>query len=167
MASGSRRSARPRRTRPSPARRHRGRVPRTFQQLAGITAYYNTRNWYYLHVTADDQGQAVLRVAACDRGVVTVDEPGQEHLGGTVRLRLGLDIDGPVLRFRYDTGSGWRPFGPVCDATVLSDEHAEEMEGGQIRDLGFTGAFVGLWAWDLTGGGLPADFDEATYRTAT
>jgi xylan 1,4-beta-xylosidase len=27
------------------------------------------------------------------------------------------------------------------------------------------GAFVGLWAWDLTGGGLPADFDEAAYRS--
>jgi xylan 1,4-beta-xylosidase len=140
--------------------------PRTFQHLAGITAYYNTRNWYYLHVTADGQGQAVLRAAACDRGAVTVDEPGQEHLGRTARLRLGLDIDGPALRFRYDTGTGWRPFGPPLDATVLSDEHAEEMEGGQICVLGFTGAFVGLWAWDLTGGGLPADFDEATYHAA-
>jgi xylan 1,4-beta-xylosidase len=101
-----------------------------------------------------------------DRGVVTVDESGQEHLGRTERLRLGLGIDGPVLRFRYDTGTGWRPFGPLLDATVLSDEHAEEMDGGQIRALGFTGAFVGLWAWDLTGGGFPADFDEATYRIA-
>jgi xylan 1,4-beta-xylosidase len=140
--------------------------PRTFQHLAGITAYYNTRNWYYLYVTADDQGQAVLRVAACDRGVVTVDGPGQEHLGGTTRLGLGLDVNGPVLRFRSDTGTGWRPFGRPLDATVLSGEHAEEMEGGQIRALGFTGAFVGLWAWDLAGGCLPADFDEATYRTA-
>jgi xylan 1,4-beta-xylosidase len=140
--------------------------PRTFQHLAGITAYYNTRNWYYLHVTADDQRQPVLRAAACDRGVLTVDEPGQQRLGGSPRLRLGLDIDGRVLRFRYDTGAGWRLFGLPLDATVLSDEHAEEMEGGQIRALGFTGAFVGLWVWDLTGGGLPADFDEATYRTA-
>jgi xylan 1,4-beta-xylosidase len=140
--------------------------PRTFQHLAGITAYYNTRNWYYLHVTMDDQGRAVLRAAACNRGVVTMDEPGQEHLGDAALLSLGLDIDGAVLRFGYDMGSGWRSFGPACDATVLSDEHAEEMEGGQIRDLGFTGAFVGLWAWDLTGGGLPADFDEATYHTA-
>jgi xylan 1,4-beta-xylosidase len=139
--------------------------PRTFQQLAGITAYYNTRNWYYVHVTADDQGRPVLRVASCDRGAVTVDEAGQEPLDDTVRLRLGLDIDGAVLRFRYDTGPGWRPIGPSLDATVLSDEHAEDIEGGQIRAMGFTGAFVGLWAWDLTGRGLPADFDEAAFRT--
>jgi xylan 1,4-beta-xylosidase len=41
-----------------------------------------------------------------------------------------------------------------------------EFEDGRIRALGFTGALVGMWAWDLTGGGLPADFDEATWRTA-
>lgn len=90
---------------------------------------------------------------------------GRGTLGDTTRLRLGLDLDGSALRFRYDTGPGWRPLGPTLDATVLSDEHAEEMDGDRIRALGFTGAFVGLWAWDLTGGGLPADFDEAAYRT--
>jgi xylan 1,4-beta-xylosidase len=31
--------------------------------------------------------------------------------------------------------------------------------------MGFTGAFVGLWTWDLTGHGLPADYDETTFRT--
>ncbi|GGV88407.1 family 43 glycosylhydrolase [Streptomyces massasporeus] len=139
--------------------------PGTFQHLAGITAYYNTGNWYYLYVTADDAGEPVLRVAACDRGRLSVDEAGQARLGGTTRLRLGLDVDGAELRFRHDTGSGWEPFGPVLDATVLSDEHAEHIEDGQIRALGFTGAFAGLWAWDLTGSGHHADFDEVTYRS--
>jgi xylan 1,4-beta-xylosidase len=141
--------------------------PRSFQHLAGITAYYNSRNWYFAHVTADDAGRAVLLVAGCDRGTVTVDEAGRRSLGGTERSRLGLDLDGPVLRFRYDAGGGWRPLGPPLDATVLSDEHAEEIEDGQIRSLGFTGAFVGLWTWDLTGGGLPADFADAAYRTVS
>ncbi|MEZ3182707.1 hypothetical protein KYY02_29825 [Streptomyces pimonensis] len=61
-------------------------------------------------------------------------------------------------------GADWHPVGPPLDATVLSDEHAEEFEDGRIRALGLTGAFAGLWAWDLTGGGLPADFDEAAWR---
>ncbi|WP_371651267.1 hypothetical protein [Streptomyces mirabilis] len=104
-------------------------------------------------------------MGARDRGGLTVDEAGGEPLGDTTRLCLGPDLDGSVLRFRYDTGPGRRPLGPALDATVLSDEHAEEMEGERIHALGFTGAFVALWAWDLTGGGLPADFDEATYRT--
>lgn len=138
--------------------------PRSFQQLAGITAYYNTRNWYFLHVTADDHGQAVLRVAHRDRGALAVDEAGEVALGEIRRLRLGLDLRGPVLRFRYGTGGDWHPIGPPLDATVLSDEHAEEFENGQIRSLGFTGAFVGLWAWDLTGNGLAADFDTASWN---
>ncbi|MFJ7176094.1 family 43 glycosylhydrolase [Streptomyces massasporeus] len=139
--------------------------PLTFQHLAGITAYYNTGTWYQLHVTADDAGEPVLRVAACDRGRLSVDEAGQTRLSSTTRLRLGLDVDGAELRFRHDTGSGWEPFGPVLDATALSDEHAEHIEDGLIRSLGFTGAFAGLWAWDLTGGGHHADFDEVTYRS--
>ncbi|GGN58844.1 xylan 1,4-beta-xylosidase [Streptomyces albiflavescens] len=121
--------------------------PRSFQHLAGITAYYNTRNWYFLHITVDDHDRTVLRVARCDRGALTVDEADGVALGDTRHLRLGFDLHGPVLRFRYDTGGGRHPLGPPLDATVLSDEHAEEFENGQIRSLGFTGAFLGLWAW--------------------
>ncbi|MFC7259940.1 family 43 glycosylhydrolase [Streptomyces lutosisoli] len=139
--------------------------PRGFQHLAGITAYYNTRNWYYLYVTADDDGSAVVRLAARDRGRTTVDTTHQAALGDLARLHLGLDLDGPALRFRLDTGAGWQSFGPALDATVLSDEHAEEFDGDQIRSLGFTGAFVGLWVWDLNGHGHHADFDRATYLT--
>lgn len=143
--------------------------PLAFQHLAGITAYYNTQNWYFLHVTLDDAGRPVLRVAGSDRGVVSVDEAGQRVLGREpgedgVRVRIGVDFDGAVLRFRYlEEDGGWRPIGPELDATVLSDEHAEDVVDGQVRSLGFTGAFVGLWAWDLDGHGHPADFDEACY----
>lgn len=139
--------------------------PRAVQHLAGITAYYNTENWYFLHVTADDAGRPVVRVAVGDRGRVTLDEPGQHALDpdGPSRLRLRMELAGAALTFRCDTGGGWRRVGPRFDATILSDEHAEVIEDGQIRALGFTGAFLGLWAWDLTGAGHPADFDDAAY----
>ncbi len=137
--------------------------PRAFQHLAGITAYYNTRNWVFLHVTVDDDGRTVLRTATSDHGVVTVDEAGQEVLDAGP-LRLGLTLDGPRLQLRRDTGDGWRPFGPVLDATILSDEHAVELHDGRPRAMGFTGAFVGLWAWDLTGAGHPATFTAPSYR---
>ncbi len=139
--------------------------PAGLQHLAGITAYYNTRNWTYMYVTADDDGRAVARLAACDQGRTAVDTTHQVALGDAARLRLGLDLDGPALRFRLDTGTGWRPFGPSLDATVLSDEHAMEFDGDQIRSLGFTGTFVGMWVWDLNGHGHHADFDHATYTT--
>jgi xylan 1,4-beta-xylosidase len=144
--------------------------PSTVRHLAGITAYYNTENWFFLHVTVDDEGRGVLRLAGCDRGRVTLGEAGQHVLDGPVpsRLRLGVEMADAELAFRYDTGDGWHPLGSsadttVVDATVLSDEHAQIFDGDQIRTLGFTGAFFGLWAWDLAGAGHPADFDDATF----
>lgn len=134
--------------------------PRGFQHLAGITAYYNTRNWHYLFVTMDDRGERVLRAVTCDRGVLTA-HPASFGVGRG--LRLGVTIDGGRLAFRYDVGSGWRSAVEGLDATILSDEHAIELENGQVRALGFTGAFVGLWVWDLTGHGHYADFTDAVY----
>lgn len=140
--------------------------PLDVRHLAGITAYYNSENWYFLHLTLDDDGRRVLRLAGSDRGRVTLDEAGQRVLGESAasRLRLGVDLDGASLRFRYDAGDGWLPLGREQDATILSDEHAVVLEeGGGIRALGFTGTFFGLWVWDLAGGGHPADFDDAVY----
>ena len=140
--------------------------PQDPRHLAGITAYYNTENWYFLHVTIDDDQRPVLRVASSNRGRTTVDEPGQRVLDkpDLRRLKLGLALANGTLTFRYDSGDGWHPVGPTLDATVLSDEHAEVFDDGQIRTLGFTGTFLGLWAWDLSGGAHPADFDDAIYE---
>jgi xylan 1,4-beta-xylosidase len=140
--------------------------PRVFQHLAGITAYYNTRNWHFLYLTCDDSGTPVLRTATRDCGALTV-HPAAVTLPATGRVRLGVDIHGAELVFRYDTGTGWHAFGPTLDMTILSDEHAAEFDAGQIRALGFTGTFVGLWVWDLTGHGHHADFDDATYIPST
>jgi xylan 1,4-beta-xylosidase len=137
--------------------------PQAFQHLAGITAYYNTRNWHFLYLTADDAGTLALRLATRDRGVLTVH--GLPAASLAQPMRLGLDIDGAELAFRFHTGSRWQAFGPILDATILSDEHAVELDADEIRVLGFTGAFVGMWVWDLTGHGHHADFDDAAYRT--
>lgn len=137
--------------------------PTAFQHAAGITAYYNARSWYFLHVTADDDGRRVLRLAASDRGVLTL-HPDVVGLDADGPVRLGLDLDGARLTFRHHGAGGWQQVGPELDATVLSDEHATDLDdAGQLRGLGFTGAFVGLWVWDLAGLGHPADVDAASY----
>jgi xylan 1,4-beta-xylosidase len=137
--------------------------PSTFQHLAGVTAYYNTRNWHFLYLTADDTAAVTLRLATSDRGVLTVHDTPPIELAASRPVRLGIAFDGPELTFRYDTGGGWHAFGPTVDATILSDEHAVEFDDGRIRALGFTGAFAGMWVWDLTGHRHHADFDDATY----
>ncbi|GAA1641669.1 glycoside hydrolase family 43 protein [Actinoplanes couchii] len=143
--------------------------PRNFRQLAGVTAYYNSRNWYFLHVTADDDGAPILGVLCCDSGRVTTASVPPVPLGGVRRTGLRVSLDGPDLTFAFTTepesGTGWRELSHTFDATTLSDEYAATMTPGEPEAWGFTGAFVGLWVQDLGAEGGYADFDRATYRT--
>ncbi|GHJ49465.1 glycoside hydrolase 43 family protein [Catellatospora sp. TT07R-123] len=140
--------------------------PRNVQQLAGITAFYNTRNWYYAYLTWREGVGRSLELLACDRGRLhrPAHEPVPVPGDGPVLLRVEFD-GGQQLRFAYaQEPSAWRPLGATLDARMLSDEHAAEVDAeGVYHVWGFTGAFVGLWAHDLTGGTMAADFDFARY----
>jgi xylan 1,4-beta-xylosidase len=52
----------------------------------------------------------------------------------------------------------WTAIGPVLDAGVISDE------GGRGEHGSFTGAFAGMFAFDISGSALPADFDRFRYE---
>ncbi|MCO8277735.1 glycoside hydrolase family 43 protein [Actinoplanes sp. TRM 88003] len=142
--------------------------PRTTRQLAGITAYYNSRNWYYLHLTADDDGTPVLDLLVCDSGQVTTAPGLRTVVDGVPRVGLRIALDGPALTFAYTTNPGpvavWHTLGRTFDATTLSDEYAAVIVPGEPEAWGFTGAFVGLWVQDLGAEGGYADFDRAVYR---
>ncbi|MEJ3749715.1 glycoside hydrolase family 43 protein [Actinomycetes bacterium KLBMP 9797] len=134
--------------------------PTNVHQAAGITAYYNTRTWYFLSVTTE----GVVLVGS-DRGARR-ELWRRDGVTGPVRLRV--ELDGPVLRFALapgDTGgSGWEPVPVELDATTLSDEYADEIVDGQVRSFGFTGAFVGLWVQDLSNEGVVAAYSGVRYR---
>ncbi|MEU1161089.1 glycoside hydrolase family 43 protein [Streptomyces sp. NPDC005921] len=139
-------------------------APRSPDHMAGLTAYYNTRNWHYLHVTAQDDGSPVLRALSCEAGGLIAHRPTVPLAPGRAVV-LQAELELPVLRLSYDTGQGMRVLPLELDATVLSDEHADEFHDGRLRVLGFTGAMLGLWAQDLDGAGVHADFAYATYLT--
>ncbi|MEW9552188.1 glycoside hydrolase family 43 protein [Nonomuraea sp. NPDC050783] len=120
-------------------------TPEGVHQSAGITAYYNSRNWHYLALTTDG-----LVLTTSDRGVRTERLLGPAE--GEVRLRV--EFDGPAVRFNH---------GPDLDATILSDEYADEFSDGMARAFGFTGAFVGFWVQDLAGEGCSARFERIAY----
>lgn len=141
-------------------------TPRSYRQLAGITGYYNTRNWHYLYATTDDDGRPVLEALTCDTGRITRHDTPRVDLAGVDRLGLRVTLDGPELTFAYATSPGsWQEVGLSLDATILSDEHAALKAEGEPEVWGFTGAFVGLWVQDLGAEGGYADFDSASYRT--
>jgi xylan 1,4-beta-xylosidase len=137
--------------------------PASFRQLAGVTGYYNTRNWHYAYLTRDDDGGTILEVLSCDSGRRIPHPQVKVDLTAVERIGLRVTFDGPELRMAYNTGEGWRDLPVELDATILSDEHAARIVHGQPEAWGFTGAFLGLWVQDLGADGGYADFDLARY----
>ena len=137
----------------------------TFQRMAGLTAYYNMRQWHYLRVGFDERDGLFAGVLSSDRG--RVREVGERvDVSGWDRFHLRAQIDRAELRFMLSQdGREWAEVGAALDASILSDDYAQESsaDGRRIALSGFTGAFLGLWVHDLTGTGCHADFDHATY----
>ncbi|MFC7546836.1 glycoside hydrolase family 43 protein [Plantactinospora sp. GCM10030261] len=139
-------------------------TPASHRHLAGVTGYYNSMNWHHLYLTRADDGRVVLELLSADSGRRTAYPELTVDASDAGRVGLRVAFDGPVLRFAYDLGAGWRDLPVELDATILSDEHAAVVVDGEPEAWGFTGAFLGLWVQDLAGDGGYADFDEATYR---
>jgi xylan 1,4-beta-xylosidase len=66
-------------------------------------------------------------------------------------------VSGPVQQFYWRRDGGWNKIGPELDASVISDE------GGAGEHASFTGAFVGMLAFDQTGQGKTALFKHFSY----
>ncbi|WP_139997379.1 glycoside hydrolase family 43 protein [Paenibacillus paridis] len=139
--------------------------PGTYQQMAGLTYYYNSQNYYYLRLGYDEKAGTNLAILANDHGVY------HEHTGEPVpvpsgaRVYLRLVIQDRWLQFYYSlNGSEWFAIGPELDASKISDEYATHLVDGYFTDWGFTGAFIGLCAHDLSGGRRAADFDYFRYE---
>jgi xylan 1,4-beta-xylosidase len=139
--------------------------PASFQQMAGLVAYYNTANHAYLRISHDEVAGRILGVVSSDGGAYQED-PEQIPLGTAVRVWLRVRFDLDRFRFWYALGpDAWRPVGAELPMALISDEHATRVENGIALSLGFTGAFVGLACQDLSGARLHADFDSFSYRS--
>ncbi|MBX3581678.1 MAG: glycoside hydrolase family 43 protein [Rhizobiaceae bacterium] len=137
-------------------------APDTFQQAAGLTLYYNRHKFHFLAITHDPRLGRVLTIMSClgdwPDGKLTfpLAEPVALNAGP---VGLAADVDGAALRFSYRQGGGsWQAVGPVLDASVVSDEAGRGEHGS------FTGAFVGMVAFDTSGQARHADFDYFDYH---
>lgn len=136
--------------------------PTDERQMAGLTAYYSRYNFHYLVVTAHADGQRELMIVSSEAshpdGKLTFHgDPLSIPNDG--KLRLGVTVQDSKLQFAYALEGGeMAPFGPVLDASLLSDEC-----GGHAEHGSFTGAFIGVCAQDLNGTALEADFSYLTY----
>lgn len=137
--------------------------PKTYQQVAGLTHYYNRHKFHALVVTLHEKLGRVVTIFSCPgdfphgrmefpvEGGVSIPD-GPVHLAAEVREN---DLQ---FFWRSEATQDWQAIGPVLDAGVISDE------GGRGEHGSFTGAFIGMVAFDITGSAKPADFDHFTYE---
>lgn len=148
--------------------------PEDERQFAGLTLYYCRYNFFYLVVTSHSDGQRELQImrseASWPEGKLT-DRGSSAHvvsLPAEGKVKLAATIRGSQLQFSYavlaDNGEQeeeLKRFGPVLDASIVSDEC-----GGHQAHGSFTGSFVGMACSDLNGTEKKAVFDYFLYRPA-
>lgn len=135
--------------------------PDTFQQSAGLIAYYNRHKFHYLQITRDESLGRVLNIMSCNgdypEGALSYPVDLVPMSPDPLPVHLKCVVNETTLQFYYTQRGEWTAIGPTLDASVLSDE------GGRGEHASFTGAFVGMAAFDTSGRGCPADFSEFVY----
>ncbi|GKT46763.1 beta-xylosidase [Colletotrichum spaethianum] len=138
--------------------------PTDEREFAGLTAYYCRYNFFYVTVTAHEDGKRELLIQSSEASWpdsdLTTPFPDPIPLPDSGKIKLALTIRGPKLQFYYALeGDELKAVGPVYDASIISDEC-----GGHKAHGSFTGAFVGVAASDLNGTARKASFDYFIYR---
>ncbi len=138
--------------------------PENFHQMAGLVAYYNTRNHAYLNVTRDiDSGERVACLHVNRDAALSAVSAPVPVAPGPVDLAVEFSHDTYQFHLKQD-GQDWQPIGPALDTAMLSDEFATRFINGFANHFGFTGNFIGIACQDLAGTRRHADFDFLSYE---
>jgi len=137
--------------------------PEDFQQCAGLLVRYDDTTQLLLRISRSDAGERTLGILEYDRGVLRMPLGDGEIPTAPGPVELGVDANETGIQFRWrnapDTGEAdgvWNRIGEAFDPGKLSDDYAEP--------LGFTGTFVGVGAFDVSGRSMPAHFRYLLYR---
>ena len=137
-------------------------APERYQQAAGLTTYYNRHKFHAALVTHEPGIGRCLTLISCPgdwpdgRLTLPLDRPVPVP-DGPVSLRVEVDGARQQFHWRADEDQ-WQALGSELEASVISDE------GGRGEHGSFTGAFVGMFAMDITGQGQKARFTGFSYR---
>jgi xylan 1,4-beta-xylosidase len=135
-------------------------TPISYQQAAGLTTYYNRHKFHALMLTDEPGIGRALTILSCpgDWPDGALSFPAPPVPVGEASVDLRVQVDHARQQFFWRQGGDWRPIGPALDASVISDE------GGRGEHGSFTGAFVGMVAFDTSGAGAEATFRHFAYR---
>jgi xylan 1,4-beta-xylosidase len=136
--------------------------PFSYQQMAGLTNFYNDKHWSFVFVTWNEKNGAVIEVAQNNRGNYTsyLKDDAIKIPEGTeyVWFRTKVRKESYTYEYSFD-GKNFAEIPAVLDAAVLSDDYVLQSYGGF-----FTGAFVGLAVVDYSGYEVKAEFDYFDYK---
>ena len=137
-------------------------LPNCYQQAAGLTTYYNRFKFHALMLTYETGIGRCLTIISCNGdfpdGALTY--PLQNPIpvpDGTIELKVHVHDKSQQFYWRMLDAEAWHSMGPPLDASVVSDE------GGRGEHASFTGAFCGMLAFDITGAGQEAKFEQFVY----
>ncbi len=134
--------------------------PENFQQMAGLTCFYDTTNYMYLYVSCDEEKGRVIQFLVNDLNEFRY--PLKEEISipdqGTVYLRVKVYYDAASFYYSLD-GKKWQTVLPYIEYSKLSDEYFKERKIER-----FTGTFIGICCQDFTGKHCHADFDYFEYK---
>ncbi len=143
--------------------------PKAFNQSAGLVAYYNRHKFHYMQISFDEELGRVISILSCNgdypESALSYEpvEPTPISTNGTIDMRVKVSEQDLQFEWReqddreQSDNDQWQKLGPVLDASVLSDE------GGRGEHASFTGAFVGMLAFDISGMAKHADFSHFNY----
>lgn len=139
--------------------------PHTFQQLAGMLNFYDSKDYTGIYVSYDeDRKKRILEIISCDAENYSfpLGSAGRVTLPGNADVYLRTTQDGVQYHYSYSLdGQNWHDLGPNFDSLKLSDDYIFDHYGPHAY---FTGAFTGMFASDLTGSKLPATFAFFDYQ---
>jgi len=135
-------------------------TPTTYQQAAGLATYYD-RHRFHAAVVTHEGGRRCLTLVSCngDWPDGALDWPIDPVPIPDGPVALAVEVDHLTQQFHWaPEGAEWTPLGPPREAWRITDEGGREPEHSS-----FTGAFVGMLAYDITGQGAEARFDRFAY----
>ena len=127
--------------------------PPSWQQAVGLTTYYNRHKFHAALITHESGRRVVSLVSCLGDWLHEALTFHSQHPCPDGPVHLEVLVQGAVQHF-YLNG---QPIGAPLNAALISDE------GGIGEHSSFTGAFVGMVAYDMTGQGWQADVQSFDY----
>lgn len=146
-------------------------TPKSYQQMAGLVCYYNTRHYHYLHIRGDselnDSNHKFLTITSCDNGEIIEPIDGGIDVSLAEKIWLKAEFKFETIQFYYSLikpvcEADWLRIGAPLDGSILSDDYVAHEETG--FEPCFTGVFFAICCQDLSGQRNHADFAWFNYH---